>query len=287
MDAPPVLVAVARDASRQLHRKVAQSWGWEAHEVSTGEELFAKLSVYRYSAVLIDAELADCDLLEVAALVRGLKAGWQPKLILLAPFNRRTMAEVGLEARPGFAAMLPRPLRQAEWRHVLQRAVTGEPEAETSIGGQLLAFDKEIAEPAPAVVQAPAAPILRILVTEDNVVNQKVALKLIQKLGYDADLAANGREAVNMLSTRSYALVFMDCQMPILDGYGATAEIRRLEGDDCRTPIVAMTAHAMQGDREKCLAAGMDDYLTKPIQISELRRAIEQWAKPDLVETAI
>jgi two-component system sensor histidine kinase/response regulator len=277
VSAPPVLVAVARSESRELHRKVAESWGWTADEASNGDELMAKISVHRYSAVLIDAELADCDLLAVVALVNGLQPAWRPQLILLAPFSRRMIAEVGLETRAGITAMLPRPLRQAEWRQTLDKLLIGEaepvPVPTVSIPQQIRDLAQHVEDPAPSAPEE-----VRILVTEDNVVNQKVALKLIRKLGYEADLASNGREAVNLLATRNYALVFMDCQMPVLDGYGATAEIRRAEAGERHTPIVAMTAHAMEGDREKCLAAGMDDYLTKPIQISELQRAIGQWA---------
>ena len=289
----PVLVAVARAESRELHRKQAQSWGWRAEEVATGGDLMDRLRVHRYSAVLIDAELADCDLAAMGELVRDLPEAERPPLILLAPFNRRVINEMGLETRPGFAAMLPRPLRQAEWRQVLNRLPVPGPQEDTVPARQIHAQLVELGQPAEARESrppdsgppaAPVSPRVRILVTEDNIVNQKVALKLIKKLGYEADLAANGREAVNMLAARTYALIFMDCQMPVLDGYRATAEIRRAEsenGDRRRTPIVAMTAHAMQGDREKCLAAGMDDYLTKPIQLSELRRAIEQWAETE------
>ena len=309
MNMRPVLVAVARAESRELHRKQAQSWGWRADEAATGGELMDWLRVHRYSAVLIDAELADCDLLAVGELVRGLPEPERPSLILLAPFSRRVISEMGLETRAGFAAMLPRPLRQTEWRQVLNRLVVPEapvpaPQAAmvepvlpavaqsvptvpvslpvSTVSSQLAELRNNVAAPVSSVPAVPLSSRVRILVTEDNIVNQKVALKLIKKLGYEADLAANGREAVNMLAAQTYALIFMDCQMPVLDGYRATAEIRRAESenrDGRRTPIVAMTAHAMQGDREKCLAAGMDDYLTKPIQLSELRRAIDQWAE--------
>jgi|GEM_PF-1324622 len=291
----PLLVAVARPSSRKLHGQQAENWGWRAETAADGPELMEKLRAYGYGAVLIDAELADCDLLAVVALVKSLPAAKQPKLILQAPFSRRMMSEVSLETRPGFAAMLPRPLRQSEWRQVLERlAIVDTPvvtrpvavDPAPNVGQQLADLGHKLAlAPAPAAARptapAPEVPLIpgvRILITEDNIVNQKVALKLIRKLGYAADLASNGREAVEMLARQEYTVVFMDCQMPVLDGYAATTEIRRAEKGDRRTPIVAMTAHAMQGDREKCLAAGMDDYLTKPIQISELRRVIQQWA---------
>jgi len=120
-------------------------------------------------------------------------------------------------------------------------------------------------------------PLARVLVAEDNPVNQAVAVKMLERAGVSADVAHDGRQAVEMLAGSNYSAVFMDCQMPRLDGYGATAEIRRLEGSERDTPIIAMTAHAMKGDRERCLEAGMDDYLAKPVRPAQLRSMIERW----------
>jgi CheY-like chemotaxis protein len=112
------------------------------------------------------------------------------------------------------------------------------------------------------------------LLAEDNAVNQLVATRMLEQRGFRVDLAANGREAVRMVEAGDYDVIFMDCQMPELDGYAATREIRRAETDGAHTQIIAMTANALKGDRDRCLAAGMDDYLGKPLRSVDLETAI-------------
>lgn len=117
---------------------------------------------------------------------------------------------------------------------------------------------------------------LPILIAEDNLINQKVIERMVQKIGYRVDLVGNGREAIEALASVAYGLVFMDCQMPEMDGFEACREIRRLDVGT-RIPIIAITANAMKGDRERCLAAGMDDYVSKPFKQDDLRAVIERW----------
>jgi CheY-like chemotaxis protein len=117
----------------------------------------------------------------------------------------------------------------------------------------------------------------RILLAEDNIFNQKVAALMLRKMGFQIDVAPNGREALHMLQSGRYNLVLMDCQMPELDGYEVTSRIRERERGSERIPIIALTANAMSGDRERCLAAGMDDYISKPITKEALGSILRRW----------
>ena len=124
-----------------------------------------------------------------------------------------------------------------------------------------------------------------MLLAEDNAVNQRVAERLLQKLGYSVELVANGEEAIAAASEGSFDAILMDCQMPIVDGFEATGAIRALESDAARVPIIALTAEALAGDRERCLRAGMDDYLSKPVRIEQLQATLARWM-PRHVEIA-
>jgi two-component system sensor histidine kinase/response regulator len=122
-----------------------------------------------------------------------------------------------------------------------------------------------------------ARPRGHVLVVEDNPANQVLAVRLLDRLGYSADVAVNGREAVEATGRRAYGAVLMDCHMPELDGYQATAEIRRREGTAAHTPIIALTAGVLAEERNRCLASGMDDYLVKPVNVDDVRDALDRW----------
>ncbi len=179
----------------------------------------------------------------------------------------------------GFSAYLTKPVRQSKLYDAIATmmgALPVEEEAEGRPAHEAPIVTRYNLEEAKAHTRERRARA-HVLVAEDNAVNQKVAVRMLERLGYQADVAADGLEAIEALSRIRYAAVLMDVQMPEMGGYEATNEIRRREGSERHTPIIAMTANAMQGDRERCLAAGMDDYVSKPVRIEDLRSVIERW----------
>jgi CheY-like chemotaxis protein len=192
------------------------------------------------------------------------------------------LAQAACEA--GIEAYLNKPIRSKQLHRCLAQVL-----------GATFAASNQTIEPVSTVIakEALAEPNgrRRILVVEDNPVNQKLAVRLIEKFGHRADVAANGLEALAALTRLPYDCVFMDCQMPEMDGYDAARAIRSKEKDTgSHVPIVAMTANAMPGDRERCLAAGMDDYISKPIDVQDLstllRRYLDRPAEAESVEAA-
>jgi len=208
--------------------------------------------------------------LDGVALARGIREHRPAIALPLLLFTSLGRREAGAEG-VGFSAHLTKPIKPSQVFDALVAALAGQPTRVDRRTPSPVELDSEMAARHP----------LRILVAEDNVVNQKLALRLLEQLGYRADVAANGLEAVAAIERQPYDLVLMDVQMPEMDGFEASREItRRWPGDD-RPRIVAMTANAMQGDRELCLAAGMDDYMSKPIRVDELVAALQRTAAGD------
>ena len=167
---------------------------------------------------------------------------------------------------------LVKPVRQAQLLSALEYVWAGRRRKMNAVEPVTLK------PPAPRVNQEYENFQVRVLVAEDNVVNQTVAVRLLEKLGIRADIAGNGREAIEMMRILPYDIVFMDCQMPEMNGYEAVAEIRRREEPGRRIPVIAMTAEATEGSRERCIEAGMDDFITKPVKIEALIDGLRRWA---------
>jgi two-component system sensor histidine kinase/response regulator len=214
-----------------------------------------------FEVVILDGQMPGMDGIELAKAISQAPTLRAARLVMLTS----TVDRMAAARDAGIYSYLTKPVRRmrllevvAEAMGTLARAPRPDPEADA---------------------EASASPSARpVLVVDDNVVNQHVIEAMLSKRGYTVDCAGNGREGLAMVAAYDYALVFLDCQMPELDGYEATAEIRKREADSgARLTIVAMTAHAMKGDRERCIAAGMDDYLSKPLRPDDLDAVLERW----------
>jgi len=225
-----------------------------------------------FDVALVDLAAADRDSFSFASAVRQEPALASTKLILIGAQDDRVKGEQFLQA--GFAAALCKPFKHSQLLETVIRLCAREVK-DSALAG-LAATAAELS--AAGTVKSRVDSHNLILLAEDNPVLQELALRQLARLGLSADAVSNGREAVEAVSRTAYAMVLMDCQMPEMDGFEATLAIRKNEAaNGHHTPIVAMTASAMQGDRENCLTTGMDDYLGKPVSLEQLRRVVERW----------
>jgi CheY-like chemotaxis protein/HPt (histidine-containing phosphotransfer) domain-containing protein len=211
-------------------------------------------------------QMPDMDGIELARAIRGVPTARDLPLIMLTSLGRR---DPGVDEM-GFAAFLNKPIKSAALHDALRLALTGQ--------GAPLPRSRSASETVLDAGLADRHP-LSILVAEDYAINQKVALHTLARMGYRADIACNGLEALEALRRQPYDVVLMDVQMPEMDGLEATRHILREWPPEDRPRIIAMTAHALQGDREICLEAGMDDYVTKPVQAVLLQAALMRCAR--------
>jgi CheY-like chemotaxis protein len=222
-----------------------------------------------YDLAILDLMMPEMDGFDLARAIKATPEIASVPLVLLTSFGERRHSVVAKEV--GIAAYLTKPVRQSR---LFESLITVMSDAMKPSAASESVLSSPRRERRRVTKDETKISNELILVAEDNIVNQKVAIRQLRNLGFRADAVANGREAIEALGRIPYALVLMDCQMPEMDGYAATIEIRRLEGRTKRTPIVAMTAHALEGDREKCIEAGMDDYISKPVKTEELERVI-------------
>jgi signal transduction histidine kinase/CheY-like chemotaxis protein len=268
-----VLIVDDNAVNRRVVRELLVRWRMRTDEVDSGEAAVAALraavvSNDAFALALVDFHMPGMD---GEALGRAIKSEPQianTSLILLSSVGVRGEGRRFRDA--GFAAALTKPVRASQLLDALTEAWIGRAGA---------AVGPSVEHPRRPASDAGRSRLhLNVLVVEDNPVNQQVAAGMLGTLGCHVEVARSGVVALERLRQHPYDIVFMDCEMPEMDGYEATAEIRRRQGAGPRIPIVAMTAHAMDGDRERCLEAGMDDYVSKPLQASVLEAIVRRWA---------
>jgi signal transduction histidine kinase/CheY-like chemotaxis protein len=269
-----VLIVDDNKVNRSVLGEQITAWGMRGDGVASGEEaLHVMLAAYEagapYHFAVLDYQMPGMEGVTLAAQVRADPRLQDAVLVILSSVGRG--AEMCAKEVPGVDAWLVKPARQSQLMNALatawvKRSRTGAapPVVDQYRRGTTLA-DRF------------AGSGIRVLIAEDNVVNQKVAVLMLHKLGLRADVAGNGLEVVQMSAMAPYDLILMDCQMPEMDGYEAAREIRRREGAGRHVNIVAMTAEAMAGARDRCLESGMDDYLPKPVRMEDLCAVLQKW----------
>ena len=250
----------------------AAQWGMNPRGAQTAEQALAWLKAGEtFDVALIDLQMPGVDGVALCEEIRKLPKALMMPIVVLCPVGKLgNSPEITNSAAAGW---LTKPIKPAQLHDALMRVVSGAAPAAVKKPA-VVKLDPKLSERLP----------LRVLLCDDNAINQKVATRLLQQMGYQPDMAVNGIEAVTATENKKYDMIFMDVQMPEMDGLEATRIIRERQHDKSRYPnydsriiIVAMTASAMPGDRDKCISAGMDDYLAKPVRPEDIRSVVERW----------
>jgi CheY-like chemotaxis protein len=264
-----VLIVDDNATNRRILKEQIQSWGCKSVEASSGEKALVLLNssptVRRFDLILMDFHMPGMDGLATLEAIRTIPANENVPVVLLTSVCVRPTLE-SMQAL-GFATVLSKPIRQSHLRNTLLEVV-GAASGQATVDVEVEA--REVIDLG-----------LKILLAEDNAVNELVATQRLEMWGCEVEAVSNGVEALRALESGDYDVVLMDVQMPEMDGFEATARLREREmTTGVHVPVIAMTAHAMQGDRERCLDSGMDDYLSKPLNAEEMLAKLRQWALP-------
>jgi len=265
-------VVDGRPFNRRVLRTILEPLGAIVEDAAGGFDAIRRMSEAREQDRPYDAAFVDFRTKAVRLASEGSMAS--TSFLLLSPYRGAASPEelAGLRV----AGNLTSPFRRSLVVSKLADALNSVPGRENSPAGGPAPEPGPVGNGAPAAGQ-PGFARARVLVADDNAANQKLAKLMLERLGCRVDLVGNGAEAVNAWSHGDYDLIFMDCQMPEMDGLDATRAIRGKEPSGARTPIVALTANALTGERERCLSSGMDDYLAKPIRPKQLAEMVNRW----------
>lgn len=292
-----VLIVDDNESNRLILHHLVSGWGMVDDLAENADSALHRIADAQrrgtpYDLAILDVIMPGKDGLQLARELQSHPGGSSIRVVVMTSMLQRGHAEQARQA--GAMGYLPKPVRHDELRDCL-RTVLGIVEGHRETTTQTLAVVPQLIT---RHTVAENVQHQRVLIVEDNIVNQKLAVRMIEKLGYQPDVVDNGQEALAALAKGQYAAILMDCQMPVMDGFETTKHIRACEASVAsgempngttpasamasssspHMPIIAVTANAMQGDRERCLAAGMDDYLSKPIKLDELRSALARWA---------
>jgi CheY-like chemotaxis protein len=275
-----ILIVDGHEVSRRVLQELISSWGMLSRTCPTSQEAItalreAEAGGHPYQMAILNYYLPDTDGETLGRSIKKDPVLQKVLLVMLTSIGQRGEARRMKEAE--FSAYLVKPVSTSILFDALSAVWGASVEGISAelITRHTLAESLHLRQEPPVKKAAPIQ--ARVLVVDDHIVNQKMAVRMIEKLGCTVEVASNGLEAVERVEKSTYDLVLMDCQMSEMDGYEATAKIRLLENGSRHTLIIAMTAHAMPGDRERCLKAGMDDYIAKPIKKESLFEMMEKW----------